>query len=36
MSRDGGYLTSPSQEIQIDVSYENLKALIETAGEYWR
>jgi uroporphyrinogen decarboxylase len=35
MSRDGGYLTSPSQSIQIDVSYENLKALIDTAGEYW-
>jgi uroporphyrinogen decarboxylase len=36
MSRDGGYLTAPSQQIQIDVSYENLRALIDTAGEYWR
>jgi uroporphyrinogen decarboxylase len=36
MSRDGGYLTSPSQEIQIDVSYDNLRALIDTAREYWQ
>jgi uroporphyrinogen decarboxylase len=36
MSRSGGYLTSPSQEIQTDVSYDNLRALIDTAGEYWR
>jgi len=34
MSESGGYITSPSQEIQIDVSYENLCALIETAKEY--
>jgi uroporphyrinogen decarboxylase len=36
MSGKGGYLSSPSQEIQIDVSYDNLKALIGAAGEYWR
>jgi uroporphyrinogen decarboxylase len=34
MSRSGGYITSPSQEIQVDVPYENLIALIETAREY--
>jgi uroporphyrinogen decarboxylase len=36
MSREGGYIISPSQHIQIDVPYDNLKALIDTAGEYWR
>jgi uroporphyrinogen decarboxylase len=36
LSRDGGCLISPSQEIQIDVPYANLRALIDTAGEYWR
>lgn len=34
MSVDGGYITSPSQEIQTDVSYENLRALIDTAAEF--
>ena len=34
MSRNGGYITSPSQEIQTDVPYENLKALIDTAKEF--
>lgn len=34
MSVNGGYITAPSQEIQTDVSYENLCALIETAKEY--
>ncbi|MCL2775195.1 MAG: uroporphyrinogen decarboxylase family protein [Oscillospiraceae bacterium] len=34
MSVNGGYITAPSQEIQIDVPYENLRALIETAKEY--
>jgi uroporphyrinogen decarboxylase len=36
MSRDGGYLTAPSQQIQTDVPYKNLRALVDTAGEYWR
>ena len=31
MSRNGGYITAPSQEIQTDVPYENLRALIDTA-----
>jgi uroporphyrinogen decarboxylase len=31
MSKKGGYITCPSQVIQEDVPYENLKALIETA-----
>lgn len=31
MSKNGGYITCPSQEIQDDVPYENLKALIDTA-----
>ena len=35
MNRDGGYITAPSQDIQIDVPYLNLKALIDTAREYW-
>jgi uroporphyrinogen decarboxylase len=34
MSVNGGYITAPSQEIQTDVSYENLCALIDTAREY--
>lgn len=34
MSKNGGYITCSSQEIQIDVPYENLKALIETAKEF--
>ena len=33
LSRSGGYITAPSQEIQADVPYENLCALIETAQE---
>lgn len=31
MSVHGGYITAPSQEIQVDVPYENLRALIDTA-----
>jgi hypothetical protein len=34
MSRNGGYITSPSQDIIKDVPYENLIALIETAKEH--
>ena len=34
MSKNGGYITCGSQDIQTDVPYENLKALIETAMEY--
>ncbi|MCL2832266.1 MAG: hypothetical protein FWD78_03765 [Treponema sp.] len=34
MSRNGGYITCPSQVIQEDVPYENLKALIETVRHY--
>jgi uroporphyrinogen decarboxylase len=34
MSRDGGYITAPSQEIQTDVPYENLIALIESAKRF--
>jgi uroporphyrinogen decarboxylase len=34
LGKNGGYITAPSQEIQTDVSYENLIALIETAKEY--
>ena len=33
MGRDGGYILAPSQEIQADVPYENLCALIEAAEE---
>jgi uroporphyrinogen decarboxylase len=36
MSRGGAYIISPSQHIQTDVPYDNLKTLIDTAGEYWR
>ena len=31
MSQSGGYITAPSQEIQTDVPYENLRALIDAA-----
>ncbi len=34
MSKDGGYITAPSQEIMPDVPFENLIALIDTAKEY--
>ena len=34
MSKNGGYITGPSQFIQADVPYDNLKALIETARHY--
>ncbi|MDR1734595.1 MAG: hypothetical protein LBR73_06945 [Oscillospiraceae bacterium] len=34
LAKRGGYITSPSQEIQTDVPYENLVALIETARAY--
>lgn len=34
MSKNGGYITAPSQEIQEDVPYENLCALINTAKQY--
>lgn len=34
MSEHGGYITAPSQEIQTDVPYENLRALIDTARYY--
>lgn len=34
MSRHGGYITAPSQEIQEDVPYANLCALIDTARLY--
>lgn len=33
LSENGGYLTAPSQEIQEDVPFENLCALIDTAKE---
>ncbi len=33
MSVNGGYITAPSQEIQTDVPYENLRALIDAARE---
>jgi len=31
LGKDGGYITAPSQEIQVDVPFENLIALIEAA-----
>ena len=31
LSKNGGYITCSSQEIQTDVPYENLKAMIDTA-----
>ena len=34
MSRQGGFITAPSQDIQGDVPYENLIALIETAKKW--
>jgi uroporphyrinogen decarboxylase len=34
MSQNGGYITSPSQEIQTDVPYENLIVLIESAKKF--
>jgi uroporphyrinogen decarboxylase len=34
MSTNGGLITSPSQEIQTDVPYDNLRALIDTAKEF--
>lgn len=34
MSENGGYITCASQGIQLDVPYENLRALIDTAREY--
>lgn len=34
MSEGGGYITCSSQEIQTDVPYENLKALIDTAKAF--
>ena len=34
MSENGGYITAPSQEIQTDVPYENLRALIDTAKKF--
>ena len=33
LSRQGGFITAPAQEIQADVPYENLCALIDTAAE---
>lgn len=33
LSRDGGYVIAPSQEIQADVPFANLCALIDTAKE---
>ena len=32
MSQNGGFITAPSQEIQADVPFENLCALIDTAN----
>ena len=34
MSENGGYITSSSQEIQADVPFENLCALIDAANEH--
>jgi len=34
LSRNGGYIIAPSQEIQADVPFENLCALIDTAKSY--
>ena len=33
MAKSGGFITAPAQEIQADVPYENLCALIDTAAE---
>lgn len=35
LNQNYGYITAPSQEIQEDVPYENLIALIETAKKWW-
>ena len=32
LARNGGYIIAPSQEIQADVPFENLCALIDTAN----
>lgn len=34
MSRGGGYISSPAQEIQEDVPIENIKALLETVKAF--
>ena len=34
LSQNGGYIIAPSQEIQSDVPFENLSALIDTAASY--
>ncbi len=34
LSKNGGYIIAPSQEIQADVPFENLCALIDTAKSY--
>jgi uroporphyrinogen decarboxylase len=36
LGRNGGYITAPSQEIQDDVPYANLRALIDTARRHAR
>ena len=33
LSKNGGYIIAPAQEIQADVPFENLCALIDTAKE---
>ena len=33
MSKGGGYILAPAQEIQADVPPENVLALVETARE---
>jgi uroporphyrinogen decarboxylase len=33
LSKNGGYIIAPSQEIQSDVPFENLCALIDTAAK---
>ena len=35
LNQNCGYITAPSQEIQEDVPYENLVALIETAKKWF-
>lgn len=34
MSKNGGYITAPSQDFQVDVPYENIIALLEEAKSY--
>lgn len=34
MSENGGYIAAPSQEVQDDVPYENIKALIDVLKHY--